>query len=267
MAAIFWQTIKDRKISIIVYCVAGIAFLWMYIAMFPSIKEQAGQFTELLKNYPDAFLKAFGIEDLSFDTIEKFLSVEHFSIVWPILALFMGVSFAGNNLAAEVERGTAELVLARSVSRVNIFFGKYVAGLTALAVFTVCSVLAIVPLAHLHSVSYVGEHFLLVAIVGFLFAWASYSVVMLFSAMFSERSKAYMFGGGLLVVMYVLKLVSSLREQFQDVQWASFFHYYDYHAALVNGTVSLATILVFSGVIIGCTTLGVWWWQRRDIAI
>lgn len=87
MFTIFWQTIKDKKITSIIYCLAGILMLWMYVVFFPTIAEQAEKFNELIKTYPESFLKAFGIEEFSFDTLEKFLAVEQFSIIWPLLVI------------------------------------------------------------------------------------------------------------------------------------------------------------------------------------
>ncbi len=267
MGSVLWQTIKDRKISTLVYCLAGVAFMWMYVAMYPSIQAQAAEFAEILKNYPEGFMKAFGVEDLSFDTLEKFLAVEHFSIVWPMLALFMSVSFAGHNLSAEVERGTAELLLSRPVSRTRLFLGKYGAGLAAVALFNVCSIVAAIPLAGLHGVSYQTSHYGMLVLAGFLFSWAVYSLSMLLSAFFSERSKTLMFGGAMLVGMYVIKLVSLLRDQFAVIKWASFFHYFDSRAALVDGSIEWTTYVVFGVVIIAATTAGLWWWNKREIAI
>jgi len=82
MLAIFLSTIKDRKISLAIYSATGVGLLWIYVLLFPSIQAQAEGFGELMKNYPEGFLKAFGIEDgLVLSTLEGFLALEQFSFV------------------------------------------------------------------------------------------------------------------------------------------------------------------------------------------
>lgn len=266
MFTIFWRTIQNRKISLIVYCLAGILLLWMYVAMFPSIQQQAEIFTEIMEGYPEGFLKAFGIdESFNFSTIENFLSIEQFSLVWPIILIFIIVSLAGSGISGEIERGTAEILLSRPVSRLKIFFGRYLAGLFTLLVFTIFSVFAISPLSELHNIDYIFENYITFSILGFLFGWAVFSLAMMFSALFSEKGKTYMLTAGILVVMYVLNLVAALKENLQDLKFLSFFHYFNYQGALIHNTIELETIWVFAAVIIFCTLIGAICFSKRDI--
>lgn len=267
MFRIFWQTIKDRKISLIVYCIAVVLMVWMYVAMFPSIQEQAESMNQLMESYPEGLLKAFGIEELVFDTVERFLSMEQFSFVWPIMVMFLMISLAGVSLAGEVEKGTIEILLSRPVSRIKIFFARYLAGIFTLAVFTACSAFAAIPLAKLHGIDYAAENYFMVAIICFLFGWAIFSIAMMLSAIFSERSKVYMLTGGLLILMYVLNIIAALKEGLADLKYISFFYYYDYVEALVRNNIELLPVVVFCAVAVVCTAIGVFWFNKRDVAI
>jgi len=155
MLTIFLSTIKDRKISLAIYCLAGVALLWVYVMLFPSVQAQAEVFSELMKNYPEGLLRAFGIEDgFTLSTLESFLAVRHFNFIWPILVIFLLVPLAAGGIAGEVERGTSEIMLARPVSRKNIFLGRYLAGVFTLIVFAVFSIFSVVPLAEFHGIDY-----------------------------------------------------------------------------------------------------------------
>ena len=265
MLAIFLRTIKDRKISLFMYCIAGIGFLWMYVLLFPSIQKQGESFLELMKGYPEGLMKIFGIEEFSFLTIESFLAIEQFSFIWPILVIFLLVSTAGTALAGEIEKGTIEIMLASPTSRRHIFGGRYLAGVFALLIFTVCSVFAVIPLAEIHNVDYLLKSYIAMALMGFLFGLAVFSFAMLLSAISSERSRVYMITGSILIVMYVLNVVSMLKESLSYLQYFSFFHYYDPHSALVGSTVSGVAILVFIIVVIVCTVAGAILFSTRDI--
>lgn len=267
MFAIFLRTIQDKKFSIITYSIAGMLMLWMYVGMFPSMQAESAKFNELFKSYPEGVMKALNIEELSFDTIEKFLSIEQFSIVWPLMVMFLCIAFAGGALANEIETGTAEIVLSKPLSRTEIFFGRYFAGLFALAIFTIASIFTIIPLAKLHHVSYILQNHITMALLGFLFAWVILSMSMMFSSIFSERSKVYMCSGAILIVMYVLKIIANLKENYENLQYASFFHYFDYSSAIVHNIISSNTFIVFMSVIVICTSIGIIWFNKRDITI
>lgn len=267
MINIFWQTVKDRKISLAVYSLAGLLFLWTFVAIFPSMHEYSETYEKVMESVPEAFFKILGIKTAGIATFEQFLAMEHFSLVWPLMAIFMLLAIAGSGLAGEIEKGTAELVLAQPVSRLKMFWGKYAAGLFALAVFTVFSVFTVSPLAAIHGVSYNMAYFGLAAAISILFGWAIFSMGMLFSAVFSETGKVYMICGGILFVMYVLHVISLMNENLEWLKYASFFHYYDYDAALSDGTLGIFNVLLFGGVIVICTALAAWWFNRRDIAV
>ena len=267
MFTIIWNTIRDRKITLIVYCVAAVAFVWMFVAMFPTIQDQAENFSKMMENYPQGFLKAFGIEDVGFDTVEKFLAMENYSIMWPIMVMFMMVSIAGFSLAKEIEKGTAEILLSRPVSRLKLYFARYFAGILILIIFTFVSVFCVVPLAHLHNIDYNIDSYVAIAILSFLFGWAVFSMAYMFSAMFSEKGRAYAAAGGVLVLMYVLNLVASLKENWENLRYASFFYYYDFNKALDQAQIDWLPVVVFASVAVICTAVGAIWFYKRDIAI
>jgi ABC-2 type transport system permease protein len=267
MTAIFWRSIKDRRISLIVYMAAALLFMWMYVAMFPSIAAQAESFTALIESFPPAVFEAFGIEDLNMSTIESFLSVEHFSLVLPIMLIFMLTSVAGRALAGEIELGTVELLIARPVSRLKLFVARYAAGMGILITFTVISVFTVVPLAGLHGVEYHAASFAAGALIVFLLGWAVFSMAMMFSSLFSERSKVYMASGGILLTMYVLNVLALMKDNLDGLKYLSFFHYYAYSDALVNQSLYGTGCLVFVCVSLVCTAVGLVWFLKRDIAV
>ena len=140
MFTIFWRTIKDKKIFISIYCICAILMMFMYVAMYPSIEEKSEEFNQLMENYPEGMMKAFNIETISFDKLENFLSIENYSIIWPLMAMFMMVSLAGYSISKEIEKGTAEILLAKPISRLKIYFSRYLTGVIVLLVFTFVSV-------------------------------------------------------------------------------------------------------------------------------
>lgn len=267
MLALITQTLIRKKVAIIVYCLAGVLILWMYVAMYPTFSEQAEKFEEAFNSYPEEIFQAFGVEDIGFDSTEKFIGMEHYSIIWPLMLLFMMISLAGFLLAAEVEKGTLSLILARPISRTKIFLSRYLAGLIILIIFCVISIFAVVPLAELHNVDYNIKGHISIFILSFPFGWAIYSLAMMFSAFFSEKSKLYMVMGGTLITMYVFNVAANLKENWKNLKYFSFFNYYDYNGALIENTISNQSIFIFTAVIIISLFCGLLIFNKRDVAI
>ena len=135
-----------------------------------------------------------------------------------------------------------------------------------LIVFTFLSIYAVIPFAELHGVEYAISSYWPIFGLSFLFGWAIFGIAMMASAFFSEKSKVSMSVGGLILLMYVANIVSALVDKLENVQYLSFFYYYDHTAALMDHVVSWEAVAVFSGVAIITTLVGVFWFNKRDIA-
>ena len=269
MKAIFWRTIKDRRIVLLIYCLGIVGFLWMYVGMFPSFADKKEQFNQLMQYYPKELMQAFGVTEITqiFSSLENFLAMEQFSIVWPIVVIALAVSIGGASIAGEIEAGTIETLLELPVSRIKIFFAKYLAGLVLLAIFTAVSVFAVIPLAAAYHVDYQTSHYVTTFVIGLLFAWAIMSLAFFFSVVFNSKGKAYFIPVGILIAMYVLKILSSLKDSLKDFKYSSFFYYFDANKSLIDNTIDHWSYLVFGGVIVVFTIVAVIWFSKRDIAV
>ncbi|MFA6271532.1 MAG: ABC transporter permease subunit [Patescibacteria group bacterium] len=267
MITIFLRSIKDKKITLLIYCVSALVVAWMYIALFPSMKGMSEDFMKLLAGYPDAFLSMFPISEASFVNIENFLAMENYSFMVPIMLIFLISSIAGLSIAGEIEKGTAEIVLARPVSRIGIFFGRYFAGIFGLALFTLSATILLPPIAAIYNIDYVFANYVAIFSITMLFGWATFSLAMLLSAIFSEKSKVYMILGGIYISMYVIQIVSGFSEKWADTKYFSFFYYYDYESAIVNNSIDWLNVAVFSLVSLIFTIVAAYYFKHRDIAI
>lgn len=269
MLSVIWRTIKNRKISLIAYSLGTLAFLEMYVAMFPLFADKQKEFSRLLDLYPEQLFQALGMDKASFNLakIESFVATEYFSLIWPIMTIILVIAFGGAQIAGEIEKGTIEIILAQPISRLKIYFSKYLAGLANLFVFVVVSIFAIVPISMLHNVDYRIENWTTMAILGFLFGLAVFSFSMLTSSIFSEKGKSNFAVGGIIISMYVINIISTFKESLKDLRYLSFFHYYDFSAAMNKNTIDNTAIWVFLGVSVVTTILGSIWFIRRDVAV
>lgn len=267
MWTVLVRTIRNRRTMLIAYAVANVLLLIMFVGIFPTIQKQVGSYEDLIKAYPESMMKIFNADLSSLSTLEGYIGVEQFSITWPILALFFVVSIAGSTIVGEIEKGTMALLLAQPVSRLKIFFAKYYASIIQLVVFILFSVLVAVPIARLMHQEAPWGHYLTMSLLAFLFGWAAVSIAFVFSAFFSEKGRAYALIGGLFVVMYVVNILATLKENLADLKYASFFYYFNQSDALLRNTISREAVIVFVGVALVCTALAAWRFVHRDMSV
>ncbi len=267
MNTILWRTIKNKRTAIIAFCVSGAASLMMYIGLFPTLQKQFTSYADLVKAYPEGLMKALNFDVSTITTFEGYLSAEHFGIIWPLIAAFFLVAFAGSAFAGEIERGTIGLVLSQPVSRSRVFWSKVLAALVGHLVFLLFSVVAIAPLAAAFGVSFKADNLLAISLLCFTFGLGIYGIAVFFAVLFSEKGKAYAVTAGILVAMYVLNILSALKPSLEELHYASFFHYFNASKAMVSGTLPVDAIIVFAVVfVIG--SLAAWWrFVRRDLAV
>lgn len=266
MIALFWRTLKDRRILLLIYCLSSIVLLWMYIALFPSFKDQSANLEQLIKSYPESFLKAFNFDIKSFTTVGGFLATEQFSFMWPMLVIFMTVGYAGSALAGEIEKGTIELLLSQPISRTKLFLSRYLAGLLMLILFVFLSIFAAIPLIEIYNINFNFESFVTLALLGLMFGLSIFSIGMFLSSLFSDKGKVFFTCGGALVAMYVLNILSSLKDNLADLKYISFFYYFNPGKALIYNQIDQWAYLVFFGTAFVLTILGLVIFSRRDIA-
>lgn len=266
MKTLFLRTIKDRRLILGIYIIAICAFLLMHISIFPSFSGQQAQFDQILKTMPEGVAKAFNLQDYNLSVFESYISTEEFSLIWPILLLIMSISFAGGMIAAEIEKGTIEILLAQPITRAKFFTSRYLAGLSLIAAYIVVTIIVTIILAKLFGISLQLSHYPPLALSGFLFAWAMYAIATLFSAIFSDKGKVYFISAGLLVLMYALNIVSGLKTNLDKIKYFSFFHYYNSGDTLIHNHLDMTGVWVFVIIIVVFSLLGLILFQKRDIS-
>lgn len=237
------------------------AFAAFYVAMFPSM-SQSIDLDALLAAYPDALMKAFGVQTLA--TIEGFLASELYTFAWVLLVGLYFAYGAASLIAGDVERGRLDLLLALPVSRSRLAIEKFLSLLTPLAVVSIVmptavyvstvlidEPIALADLAALHLLSI--PYLLTCAGIGFLA-----------SVLFDRTSIAQRAALG---VVFALFLVESLVTG-TDYEWLGTLsptRYIDANAILLDSEYNLvggAILLVAAVVLVG---VAVAWFQRKDV--
>lgn len=259
---------NDRQIPISIYSFGMLITIALYLAFFDTFKNQTENFTSLFQNLPSWYFAAFKIDPtVMLSTAEGYISTEMYGIVWPLILALLTISTAGSLVTAEIEQGSIGLLLHFPISRFQIFAAKYLAGVSILMRYVAVTVLAVMPVLALYHYSFNPQHFLYFALFGFLAGWAIYSFSFLLACIMSEKGHVYFTAGGILIIMYIVNIFSSLNDNLDWLKYSSFFYYFDPLNALVNAHVDVLGIVIFISVAITSTTLAAVTFVRRDFVI
>lgn len=265
MLTIFRRTIKDRWVVWLIYVIACCAFFLMHTSIFPSFKDQQIDLEKMLQSVPEGFSEAFGLKDYNMSVFENYIAAEEFSLIWPLLLIILAISLAGAAIASEIEKGTIELLISQSISRTKLYISRYISGLVLIIGFVVITLSFLVAIASLFQIHPQYSHYFSIGALGLFFGWAVYSIAFALSAYFSDRGKVYFISVGLIVLMYALNIIASLKDSLKNLKYFSFFNYFNANDLLIRNEIDITGLVVFISVIMIFSIAGLVVFNNRDI--
>lgn len=262
MLPITRYAVRRRRNGTLVLSGLLAALAGMTVAIFPSFAEAGVDFEAYLESLPPAMREAFGIADLT--SIEGFLATEFYQFAFVIL-LGMYAAYAGGRLvAAEVETGRADLVLAGPVSRRRVVVERYLSLLPTFILVNVAVGLVVLGAVEAIGETLSSERLLVVHLLSLPYLLVCGAIGLALSVVV-DRSDAAQRGG--LGAVFGLFLLDSLTAA-TDYGWvgaASPTRHYDPTAVLVEGQydwVGAVGMLAATAVLVG---FALWWFGRVDV--
>jgi ABC-2 type transport system permease protein len=265
MLTIIQKTIKDKYKTLLIYIVANLAMLMMYVAIYPLITKQMDSLLQVLDSMPQELLKAFGSDGASMTTLEGILSGKQFNMLWPIITVVFTTNFAAYSIAQEVDKKTFSILLAQPISRAKIYWGKYLTGFLFSLLYVVLTVPITILVVKLFNVSINEVNVLKFSLEATFFTFAFYSVAFMISAIAKDTGPVYFICIGMVIGMYFLQVMSILLTQLEPLKYFSAFYYSDSARSLVKGILMPEGILVFSVIGVVSALIGAFAFNKRDI--
>ncbi len=133
---IFRFEMKSKIMTIIYWGIALLIVNLLSYSAFPMIAKEAELFDNLMNQFPEEYLKAFGLSGLPMSTVEGYTSLmlTFGLLITSIFSAMQGFSM----LTKEESSQTADFLLSKPISRLKIFLSKLLA--SAIAIFCVGSI-------------------------------------------------------------------------------------------------------------------------------
>jgi ABC-2 type transport system permease protein len=263
-AAIYLHELRASTRSVITWSVAMAAILLLFFSIFPGFADQAAAVRDMFARFPPALLDAFGMQSVDLSSVLGF-----FSFIFVFVQLCLAIQ-AGNYgfglVSIEESEWTADFLLTRPVSRVQVMTSKLLAAMTSLAItnLVVCVVsLAALSAFHAGRPYQVGTVTLVLATI-ILFQLFFLAVGLVISLLVKRVRSVTPYSLGLGFGMYVLNAFGSVLAQ-AKLEYITPFKHMD-PAAIVR-TLSLDTPLVLANAAVSVVAIAVSYglYARRDI--
>ncbi|MGD2252325.1 MAG: ABC transporter permease subunit [Anaerolineales bacterium] len=129
---IFKHEFKMKIRSVITWSLSIALMIFIFLSIYPSIAMETDKLDEIFSSFPEEFLIAFGMTDLSLSSTLGF-----FGLVFLFVQICLAIQASnyGFSMVSVEERDlTADFLLAKPVGRAKILTSKFLASLVALAI-------------------------------------------------------------------------------------------------------------------------------------
>ncbi len=263
---IFKRTLYDHRRSIFWWSF-GMALLAFYVTIVYPMISEFEQINELIEN--PIFAALLGdLGELDYTSPEGFLGIEFFSWAPLVLAVF-AVTFGGNIVGGEEERGTLDLLLAAPIPRWQVIVEKSATFVVALVIIVAASGLgiilgvAITPDLAIDSMKIAGAALNMLPVILFMAA-----LTLFLSTVLRARGQAGGIAAAIIVISYFLNSFADMADSgiLKTLKSVSFYSYYNPFSVLIDG-IRWGNFALLLGLAVLLFGLALYFFQRRDIAV
>jgi ABC-2 type transport system permease protein len=261
---IYTHELRMKSRSILTWSIAILALMFFFLSIYPSFAEEAELANQLMAKMPEELKQAFGLTRTDMASLLGFYSLV---MVFTQLCLAIQAGNFGFGLVSiEESELTADFLLTKPVSRVQILTSKLLAALTAIIITNLvtgaASFLAITTFRSSHTYD-AGTLSLMLA--GLLIFQVFFLAVGLVISLLVKRiHNITPYSLGLAFSAYVLNAFSGV---FGDVklEYITPFKHFDPNYIIEHNAFDTRLVLINIGISVAAIAISYWLYIRRDI--
>ena len=264
--SVLTRTARDQRRSLLIWCVALVALVGMYVAFYPSIRDNAS-YTKLIDEMPKAYRALFSVASgADFTSAVGYLNTELLSFMAPLLVLVYAIGAGSGAISGEEERHTLDLLLANPVSRTRVLLEKFAAlagGVAVLMATLWAALVALGAVAGMHApVANSAAAVVHLGLLGVEFG----ALALLAGAVTGHLGASRAVPALLAVLSYLLNAFGQLVSWLRPLRPISPFYAYNGHDPLRTGpwTVGILVAVATTAVVVAAAVVA---FGRRDVRV
>lgn len=263
MIPVIKWTIWQRRVSIMWWCIAIFALIFVTLIVYPPFRDQAEQLQKSFENLPPAAIQLFGGSADFFSPI-GYLNSQIFFITLPLALGILAITLGHGLIGKEEQDLTIESLLARPISRTKLLLAKAVAGVIILTLVSTVGLVTILFTAHLVKLEVAGKLMLVTMAACYLLSLSFGVITFLFSAIGRARGAAIGITTFIALGGYIISSLAGTVDWLKNPAKVFPFHYYQ-SDAILKQAFNWNNIYFFVGIIIICGALSWIAFRRRDL--
>lgn len=263
-ATIYLHEFRTRLKSVLIWSAAVAVLIIFFFSIFPGFADQAALVNQMMAKFPPAMRDAFGLNRMDLST-----SLGFYSFIFLFAQLCLAIQ-AGNYgfglVSVEEAELTADFLLSKPVSRVQVLNGKLLSALTSLTITNLVVWAASILSFNLFSAeSEYDTGVLLLLLASIVIFQLFFLCVGLFISLLVKRVRSVTpYSLGLGFGTYVLSAFSGI---FADVklEYITPFKHLDPAFIVSSGGFDTPLVLLNAAITLVSLALSYWLYVRRDI--
>lgn len=236
MYNIFIQKIKEQYLGVIYYAAGLLAYTWLMIGMFPSMKTF--DIESYLKQMPESMTKFFGGDlGMQYSKIEGFLSVEYLSIFFVFIVLFYVGSSVGGAIAGGRERKTLDFDLSQPISRSKYALAQFIITIKFTILLVLFNAFAIWILCKGYHIAIKNNGLLAFALLASCFFLAMIGIAALLSSISKTKIAVILVTVFFSLGSYILLSLTNIFDKIKDLKYISIYYLYNPQKTLETGNI------------------------------
>lgn len=256
--------VRRSRMLITWLSLAAILYGGFIAALYPVVRDNMAEYEKILAIYPKEFIAAFGMTGSLADH-GIFFTTYIGSFLWPLVAAIGGIIVATRTTAADVDRGWIEVPLSAPISRVRYLASAIAGQVVTIAILAVACEAGLLVVGAVVGAGFDTGRFLLVLPVAIAFGCAIAAVTTLAGTVTLSRGAAGGLVAGLLVAMYLIRIIAEVQP---DIAWVgnlSIFEYFTPTPIIDEGIVPWGDLAALGSVSVVGWVAALLVFRRRDI--
>jgi ABC-2 type transport system permease protein len=129
---IYVHELKTKIKSVAIWAGSIAALILIFMSLFKAFSTQSAMVNELMSSFPQELLIAFGMVDMDFSTILGFFGL--LFVFSQVCLAIQAANYGVGLVSIEETEWTADFLLSKPVSRIQIMTSKLLAAITSLAI-------------------------------------------------------------------------------------------------------------------------------------
>jgi ABC-2 type transport system permease protein len=261
---IYVHEFKTISRSVIAWSIAIFLVMLLYMSVFSSFTADAELLNEMMAEFPDELLVAFGMDGVDLSTVLGYFGIT--ILFAQVLVAVQAANYGFSLVSVEERELTADFLLTRPVGRPKILTSKLLAALTGLAITNAVVWISSFALIGIFSEGKPYDAGILVLLLlTITFIQLFFLTVSLLISLFTKRIRNVTpYSMGLVFGLYVLSAFSSMMGE-MPIENITPFKHFEANYIVANGSYDSPLIFLSFALIIISVIGSYFLYSRRDI--